>query len=97
MNAAARGVVAPFVTSVRSVHTFCPVHPVRLAADAGGPINGLKNSRPRITKIRQPVAESVPRIMNPKEEFAHVTDFLDRLYGTDKPSVTLYRGIAWFP
>ena len=40
VNAAARGVVAPSVTSVRPVHTFCPVHPVRLAADAGGPAGG---------------------------------------------------------
>ena len=33
-------------------------------------------------------------IVDGEEEFAHVTDFVDRLYGTDKPSVALYRGVV---
>ena len=33
-------------------------------------------------------------IVDGEEEFAHVTDFVDRLYGTDKPNVALYRKIV---
>ena len=33
-------------------------------------------------------------IVDGEEEFAHVTDFVNRLYVTDKPSVALYRGVV---
>ena len=33
-------------------------------------------------------------IVNGEKKFAHVTDFVNRLYVTDKPSVALYRGVV---
>ena len=33
-------------------------------------------------------------VVDGEEEFHHVTDFVSRLYGADKPSVALYRGVV---